>query len=143
MKRNIPETSLLAYHDEGNAENRSSHRQIIIDFFTQKAKDTFTIREVSTATGLTYAQTQKRITDLSTGPNPVLAMVGKKVERGNYCGTFQIIEGQQLLFPRKPKTKFELLCDTVREKLTQEKAQEVITSFNKRWNQRRKEVAAS
>lgn len=141
MKRNIPETSLLAYHDESNAEKRASHRQIIIDFFTQNAKDSFTIREVSKVTNLTYAQTQKRITDLSSGPNPVLAMVGKKEERGNYCGTFRIIDGQQLLFPRKPKTKFELLCDTVREKLSQDKAQEVIASFNQRWNKRKKEVA--
>lgn len=131
MKRELQETSLLAYRKPQNKATRRSNKSLIRDFFAKHPQKSYTIRQVSRLVGLTYSATQKRISDLKS--EGCIQLVGKREEAGNYCGTYQLISGQQALFESRPKSRFELLKEALQDIADSNTYQRALQIFERRW----------
>ena len=89
------QASLQAFSDPENKQRRITHKQKCYDGLIGKK---LTIRELAREIGLTYNQTQKRISELME--EQTISICGEKMEEGNDNSIF-CINREPLLFQFK------------------------------------------
>ena len=120
--------SKKAYHSKPNILTRSTHREIINQFFLENPNKEFTIREVANRIHLTYNQTQKRISELK---GEAIEEAGEKKEGDNTNSTYRLILGQVDLFKEPKKlSRYMAYKKAVEELLPSETIKSIEVKFN-------------
>ena len=119
--------SLRAFNKPENKIKRQSHKEKIKTLFLKDGV-MFTTREVQNLTGLNYSSAQKRISDLLN--EGFLVYSGNKEEYGNSVSIWSRSTNQLSIIPQKKKSRFEILKDVLKDKLSEEQIKSITEHFN-------------